>query len=641
MNKYVLALVGCLQVGNTLSQIKTIDNLKKQLQKYKQVDTATVNRLNELSYQYQGINYYIALKYANQADNLSDSLSFTKGKAMAQNRLAHCYWILGDSELAIEKALKGVAIAEKERFDNIQAESNRILGVTYTDLREYEKAQNCFRKAEKICLKTGNWDVLSRVYSGAALIQSRQQKYDTAMLLFNKSLTIARKYNLTFYLPLIYSNMGVTLSLAHPEKLKESFTIYKKALGLSKKEKNRFAEALALNNIGNYHLALRRFNEADEYLTQSLNIAREMGLKITERNLYINLIDLKIGQDDFWAAHGYMKNYYNLKDSILSEKKMRQIAELEAKYEAEKKEKKIELLEKEGIIQTTWKYILIVGMTLIGIIYFLQRSRTNRTKELLRTQNELNAQLKETDELKTKFFANISHEFRTPLTLILAPIEDKISSPLTPPSDKESLLLMRRNANRLLDLVNQLLDLSKLKAGKMELQMKEGNIHEFLHVLVASFNSLAESKQIRFFKNIVAPTKEVRYDTDKLEKIISNILFNAFKFTQPGGTVTISAQVSINGEISFEVADTGMGIPEQDQAHVFSPFYQSKHTFDDGRIGTGLGLALVNELVKIYNGEITLTSKVDSGTTISVTIPSQSNNRFTHQNVNAHPFNQN
>jgi signal transduction histidine kinase len=641
MCKFILVLVGSLGVVNGFSQTKMIDSLKRQLEKYTQVDTSVVNILNELSYQYQGINYYRALKYANQADKLADSLSFTKGKAMAQNRLAHCYWILGDSELAIEKALKGVAIAEKKQFDNIQAESNRLLGVTYTDLREYDKAQNYFRKAEKICLQTNNWDVLTRVYTGEALIQTHKQKYDTAMLLFNKSLMIARKYNLTFYLPLIYSNMGGTFSVAHPEKLEEGFTIYKKALSLAKKEQNRFAEAGVLNHIGNYYLKLDKFKEADEFLRQSLNIAREMGLKITERNLYINLIDLKIRQEDFWGAHGYMKNYYSLKDSILNEKKIRQIVELEARYEAEKKERKIELLEKEGIIQTTWRYILIVGMVLIGIIYFLQHSRTNRTKELLKTQNELNAKLKETDELKTKFFANISHEFRTPLTLILAPIEDKINSPLTSSSDKEGLLLVRRNANRLLDLVNQLLDLSKLKVGKMELQLKKGNIHEFLHVLVASFNSLAESRQILFSKNLLVPTREVEFDADKLEKIISNILFNAFKFTQPGGTVTISAQVSITGEISLEVADTGKGIPEEDQAHVFSPFYQSKHTFDDGRIGTGLGLALVSELVKIYNGEIKLTSKVSRGTTISVTIPSQFSNRLTHQEDIAQPFNQN
>jgi signal transduction histidine kinase/DNA-binding response OmpR family regulator len=234
-----------------------------------------------------------------------------------------------------------------------------------------------------------------------------------------------------------------------------------------------------------------------------------------------------------------------------------------------------------------------------------------------------NIKLNEMDLLKSRFFANISHEFRTPLSLILGPIEDKLNASSLALADKEDLKMVKRNANRLLDLVNQLLDLSKLEAGKLELQLTEGNLDEFIRIQVASFDSLAESKQIRFSKHISNLGGRVCFDADKLDKIISNILLNAFKFTLPGGSVVLGMHTSPTSELLLTVTDTSKGIPYEDQSLVFSPFYQSKHTTDDGQIGTGLGLSLVNELVKLYGGQINLASQPDVGTTISVVIPAK------------------
>jgi signal transduction histidine kinase len=643
MYKFILVLVWSLGLVNGFSQTKMIDSLKRQLEIHSKDDTVKINFLIELSYQYQWQNFYHSLAYAEQALKLSEQLPFKKGAAIASYRLAHCYWALGDSELGIEKGLVAIDIAEREHFPIVLAEAYQILARNYMDQRENEKAETYIKKAEEISLPAKNWDLLSRIYNLAGVIQFLKTNEDSALVLYKKALRIVQEYPTSKYqLAPITSNIGECYTATNPNLALDYFY---NAISIAKETHNRSAEAATSGHLGRALLKKKKYAEAEKYFLASLKLARELGLKRVIRHAYGALADLKVLEGKSAEALAYMKKSYDVRDSIINGVKTRQIVGLENRYEKEKKEQQIKFLEQEKTIESIWKNVLLVGsilliLTLI-IIFRLQQLRNRKAKLLLATQEKLNAKLKETDELKTKFFANISHEFRTPLTLILAPIEDKISSPLTSSSDKEGLLLVRRNANRLLDLVNQLLDLSKLKVGKMELQLKKGNIHEFLHVLVASFNSLAESRQILFSKNLLMPTKEVEFDADKLEKIISNILFNAFKFTQPGGTVTIYAQVSITGEISLEVADTGKGIPEEDQAHVFSPFYQSKHTFDDGRIGTGLGLALVSELVKIYNGEIKLTSKVDSGTTISVTIPSQFNNRSTYQKVNAHPFNQN
>jgi DNA-binding response OmpR family regulator/two-component sensor histidine kinase len=167
-----------------------------------------------------------------------------------------------------------------------------------------------------------------------------------------------------------------------------------------------------------------------------------------------------------------------------------------------------------------------------------------------------------------------------------------------------------------------LLDLSKLEAGKMELSAQPGNLAEFLHLLAASFDSLAEHKQIHFVKDISENEVRISYDADKIDKIVSNILFNAFKFTPPGGQVNFSVHVSKGDrEIVISIADTGKGIPANEQANIFSPFYQLKYDREDGQPGTGLGLSLVHELVRLYGGTIKLKSKLNEGTCISVTLP--------------------
>src|SRR5688572_24365786 len=183
-----------------------------------------------------------------------------------------------------------------------------------------------------------------------------------------------------------------------------------------------------------------------------------------------------------------MRAYYDVRDSLLNGSKTRQIVELETRFEKEKQQQRIQLLEQEKTIQRLWTNVLIVGSLLlvvtIIIIYRLQKLRAEKARQLLETQQALNEKLKETDSLKSRFFANISHEFRTPLSLILGPVEEQLRSSQLQTGQKKNLNLIQRNAQRLLSLVNQLLELSKLEAGKMELSVQQGNLPDFLQLLI-------------------------------------------------------------------------------------------------------------------------------------------------------------
>jgi signal transduction histidine kinase/DNA-binding response OmpR family regulator len=622
MSKFLCVLLFFVTPLHSQAQTKRIDDLQALLKNHPQEDTIRVNLLNDLSYQFIGLNYYTALQHAEMALNIANHLSFNKGMAVSNNWIALCYWVFGDAELAVSRAMSAIKLAEKERLYNILAESYRLLGATYTDQGELEQATLYTNKAEALCLKTDNWNVLLRVYVCKGMIQSDQKKYDSALTTFNKSLALAKEHNYTYYQPVIYCKIGTMFGIGNNPK--RAMDYYNKGLNLARQVNNKFAEANVLSQLGGTLVREGNYNEGEKYLLQSQKLSRQLGLRVTVKQNLADLMNSKMRQGDHKEANHYMKAYYELKDSLLNETTTRHIIESETRYETDKKEQEIKLLVQEKRLEEIWRNGFLVISVVIAaafiIIYRLQQLRNRKARQLLSMQEALNEKLRETDKLKSRFFANVSHELRTPLTLILAPLEEKLNSSNITAGEKISMKVASRNAHRLLALVNQLLDLSKLEANKMELSILQGDLKELVNVIAASFDSLAVSKKIKFEKHIHFELQDCWFDSDKIEKILNNILFNAFKFTPEGGNIRLYADVLIaTGELRLTITDTGRGIAPEDKEQIFSPFFQSKPS--DGHGGTGLGLALVKELIKLYEGTIQLSSVVDQGTSIYIKIP--------------------
>jgi signal transduction histidine kinase/ligand-binding sensor domain-containing protein/DNA-binding response OmpR family regulator len=269
---------------------------------------------------------------------------------------------------------------------------------------------------------------------------------------------------------------------------------------------------------------------------------------------------------------------------------------------------------------TTWAY-LFYAMAFISLLYFTWKLQVKRIKvrhefEMSRFESQ---KLHEVDELKSRFFTNISHEFRTPLTLILGPVKQMIEK-LNEGKMKDDLSMVHRNANKLLELVNQLLDISKLESGNMKLQTIPQNIIPFLKALLLSFTSYAERKRITLKFNSEEDEIIVYLDRDKVEKIITNILSNAFKFTPDGGRI----EVTLNREDNYAnviVSDTGIGIPKEKLARIFDRFYQVDGSHTREQEGTGIGLSLTKELVELHKGKIEVESEEGKGTTVTISLP--------------------
>jgi len=263
---------------------------------------------------------------------------------------------------------------------------------------------------------------------------------------------------------------------------------------------------------------------------------------------------------------------------------------------------------------TWWAYFIYVCL-FFGAGYSLRRYELNRYNlknqlELERVQTE---SLRKLDHLKSEFFANISHEFRTPLSLILGQIENVLTSDIDR-KDKRKLEIATQNANRLLTLITQLLDLSKLESGKMKMNNEQHNIVSFLKSLLYSFETLAESKEIRLLFKSDSDWLPVVFDSEKMERVFLNLITNAFKFTPAGGEIGIEVNQINSDYIEIRVKDTGIGIPADHINNIFDRFYQADSSSTRPYEGTGIGLALVNEFVKLHNGDIEVHSRFENET---------------------------
>lgn len=246
--------------------------------------------------------------------------------------------------------------------------------------------------------------------------------------------------------------------------------------------------------------------------------------------------------------------------------------------------------------------------------YFLK----TKEAELSKWESE---RLKELDSVKTNFFTNLSHEFRTPLTLILGPLE-KLLEGKSKSDPSSQYRLMYNHASRLLQLVNQLLDLSSIDAGKLKLEIVISDVIGFIKGIVSSFESFAEEKRIQLKFNAPKEMLECYFDRDKLQKILSNLLSNAIKFNKENEIVNISLNEKNKKDFSFiqiEVEDNGPGMSIEFQKNIFDRFYKSQGLSEVE--GSGIGLALVKELVELHFGEIEVKSVESKGTTFKIIIP--------------------
>lgn len=302
-------------------------------------------------------------------------------------------------------------------------------------------------------------------------------------------------------------------------------------------------------------------------------------------------------------------------------------------HDIDRSQKKIEDQTIISNNQTDIIYAISISLALALILgsvlfYYLRENRKINARLALQNEEiltqrdqliELSKKAKEATEAKINFFTNISHEFRTPLTLILSPLEELIANPKTHFTEQQHLILIRKNVMRLLRLVNQLIDFRKIESEKMKINASENDLVLFINEIVHSFKDTAKKRNIDLRVLTNERSINLWFDVSLLDKVIFNLLSNAFKFTNDNGFIHVALEKNqAKGNVIIKIEDNGIGMSEKVLTHVFELFYQGNNT--DQR-GSGLGLSLSKELIELHHGNIEVSSKEGKGTVFQITMP--------------------
>ena len=514
------------------------------------------------------------------------------------------------------------------------------LGILYAKMGEAVKSIDFYQRAIAYCRQHNNEYTLLTVLINLGIQQKKMDQLKEAENTYGEALKIVEHVNNDWLKEGLFHNLG---SLYNKKgDYQKALEYFNKSISLLTIADGQILLTANYAGMAESYQGLGNISKAIEFASKSLVLAQKIKHleKMDESALLLSNLYRK--------THSYERSlfYYTLhnsyKDSLFNAEKSKQLKELQTKYETENKEQKIVSLSHEKQLQdikirhkSTIQYITISSFV-IFILFAMGFIRNRQLKhegkrrllaEQLKYEQVEAERLKELDQLKSRFFANVAHEFRTPLTLILGPVETMIAE-TKGHLVKNQLMLVKKNTSRLVQLVNQLLDLSKLEAGAVRVNLVSEDVMLFLKNHTYAFESLAEQQNIQLHFQSEINFLNMTFDKDKLEKILFNLLSNALKFTPPYGHVQVLVDEEKTGHgNSFErnlrvrVKDSGPGIPEEEISRVFIRFYQSNQVVSRTSQGSGIGLELTKELVEICGGQIHVKNNPEQGAEFCFTLP--------------------
>lgn len=496
---------------------------------------------------------------------------------------------------AIDYFLSSIKISDKSNNHYGKAIAENGIGNAYIVQKEYNKALSYFKESLKYGIKSGNKLHLAINYGNVGEAYLYLNAYDSAYIYIQKSLELARASNNPTSEGICYQLLG-ELYMSQ-KKYKKAHAYYEKALLLQRQRSDKFYLSSILVRYGGVCAKLKRYQEAEQTLLEGIYLSKDVrsiyNLAFSNEALY----EVYYNTNRYEKACDALKLAKSYKDSIFNTETLQVMNDLEYKYQSEKKSQEIELLstrnqligESKKMQRNQFVILLLLLGALAAFFYYRYQNRQKLTRELQRL-----------NEMKSKFFSNISHEFRTPLTLIKGPVEKQLSRTQTSEEQADFELILR-NSDRLLALVDQLLNLSKIDAGHFAIAAHEDNLEALLKGISNSFSYQAREKNI-YYNIEIDQTGSVWFDRNIVEIIITNLLSNAFKFAPNNGSIIIRAK-KIDQQLKIEVNNSDCNLTRKELDRIFDRFYRA-----DGleKQGTGIGLSLVKELCSLYRMPISV-----------------------------------
>ncbi|HSF54204.1 MAG TPA: HAMP domain-containing sensor histidine kinase, partial [Algoriphagus sp.] len=488
--------------------------------------------------------------------------------------------------------------------------AHQILGLLYTNIYGYEKSWQHHLLARQKAEQAGNVALLSTINLTLNRVYLELGKTDSALISIQNSYDQTVQSGYLKYLGSVLMNTGRTYAAMGNTSMATEY--YRKSLEASA-EHGYFRGVVAGNLLlADYYYKSGKTDSAYLYILDALAVAQKLDNPDLLLRSYSKLTRHHQGIGNIDSLVKYQSMIIKINEDLFNSKQAQEFQNID--FNAQLQRQQILAAEKE-YRNRQQKNMLFGGLGVFLIIATIlfrnnrQKQKTNKIlgetlADLKSTQAQLiesekmaslgQLRLSELDAVKTRLYTNITHEFRTPLTVILG-ISNQI---LENPNDhlRNGLKMIMRNGQNLLTLVNQMLDLSKMESGKLSLQYHHADVISFLGYIIDGFHSLAESKGIQIHFISVKDQLNMDFDEVRLQQIVSNIISNAIKFTPKGGHVYISTDTK-DCNFFLKIKDTGVGIADADLRHIFDRFYQADDSHTRHGEGTGIGLSLTHELV--------------------------------------------
>lgn len=556
-----------------------------------------------------------ALRWHSEGLKQAEAIGDTLETVQALNNIGTDYRRMGVLDVAQDYHYRAYAICMESTDTSFTARKNKVvslngLGNIYLTLRNYARADSAFRMA-----LAGERQLKSDVgqsinYANLGSIYRSRGLSDSAWVYFRKSMEFNQRAKNTLGISLCHTYFGAMYEQEH--RYDKAMEEYEAAYKLMEASDDEWHVLNMLISLAGVNLAINQDNKALQYLDRAKQIADEIKSNEHLEEIYTLYYNYYKSKGDCKMALAQHEKATAMRDSVIDIEKMNRIQNagltIERTNQARLMNEAHLVLESERSARFFSSIVFsIVVVILIGaLITFFYIQRIHRRSH----QN-----LKRIAKMREAFFTNITHEFRTPLTVILGLSQDMQND--SSDEVKERAKTIERQGRGLLTLINQLLDISKIKSQVGNLDWRNGSITTYVSMLVDTYREYARKKNIDLQLYIKEPIT-MDFVPDYVSKVFNNLISNALKFTPDYGKINVTMWHADN-IMHVEVSDTGEGMDEETAANVFKPFFQGE-TESKG-IGTGVGLALVKQIIDLVEGKISVESQVGKGTTFYIEIP--------------------